>query len=77
MAILECSEEHNAIKKVWRLPVDDKRSRGRRRVRMRDVVRRDMEVTEGLNRKKIMLSMKTYFRQDELAAKPSSFRLTC
>ena len=59
MAIWECSEEHNAIKKVWRLSVDDKRSWGQRRVRTRDVVRRDMEMTQGLNRKKMMLSMKT------------------
>ena len=40
------SEEDSAIMKVWILPVDDKRSMGRQRLRMRDVVRRDMEVTE-------------------------------
>ena len=65
-----------SLRHVLTHPEDDNRSRARRRVRMRDLVRRDMEVTQGLNRKKMMLSMKTYFRQDDLAAKPSSFRLT-
>ena len=34
------------IKKVWRLPVDGKCSREWQMLRMRDVVRRDMEVAE-------------------------------
>ena len=34
------------IKKAWRLPVDGKRSRGRQRLKMRVVVRRDQEVAE-------------------------------
>ena len=41
-----CREEHNVIKKVWRLPVDGRHGRGQQRLRMRDVVRRDMEVAE-------------------------------
>ena len=37
-------EEHSAIKEAWMLSVNGRRSHGRQRLRMRDVVRRDTEV---------------------------------